>query len=63
MNSLDLQLESLVKCLTPEKINYVILGGVALSIYGEPRFTADIDVNVILDKGKIGEFLKKAKKF
>lgn len=63
MNALDVQLKSLVDCLSSQKINYIIFGGVAVSVYGEPRFTADIDVNILLEKRKIGEFLKKAKKY
>jgi predicted nucleotidyltransferase len=63
MNNLDLQLGSLVKCLKGQKIDYVILGGFALSIYGEPRLTADIDVNIILDKSKIPEFLRNAQRY
>lgn len=63
MSLLERQLQILIKCLTAQKIKYVILGGVAVSIYGEPRLTADIDVNIIFDKTKINEFLKKAKKY
>ena len=32
-------------------------------MYGEPRFTADIDVNVLLDKRDVEKFLKRAAKF
>lgn len=63
MNPLERQLQALVKCLTAQKIKYVILGGIAVSIYGEPRLTADIDVNIIFDKRKINEFLKRVKKY
>jgi len=37
MSLLERQLQILIKCLTAQKIKYVILGGVAVSIYGEPR--------------------------
>lgn len=63
MNPLVLQLRALVKFLAAQKIPYVILGGVAVSIYGEPRLTADIDVNIILDKRRIMVFLDRAKKY
>lgn len=63
MTFLELQLKSLVEFLTEEKIKYVILGGIAVSIYGEPRLTADIDVNIVFDKGKIDGFLKRAKRY
>jgi len=63
MDSFDLQIRSLVKCLSAQKIKYVIIGGIAVSIYGMPRLTLDIDVNIILDKEKINEFLQRAKKY
>lgn len=63
MNALDLQLQSLVKCLSSLKINYAILGGIAVSIYGEPRLTADIDVNIILDKRLISDFMDRARSY
>lgn len=63
MNTLELQLKTLVRFLSAQKIKYVILGGIAVSIYGEPRLTADIDVNIIFDKDKLDEFLVEAKKF
>lgn len=62
MNFIEVQLKSLVEFLSAQKIKYVILGGIAVSIYGEPRFTADIDVNIIFDKKKIDEFIDSARK-
>ncbi|KPK42171.1 MAG: hypothetical protein AMJ78_03465 [Omnitrophica WOR_2 bacterium SM23_29] len=61
MNVLKTQLLTLVKFLSLANIEYVILGGLAVSVYGEPRFTADIDVNIFLEKKKLNGFLKKAK--
>lgn len=63
MSSMELQLKTLVKFLSTQKIKYIILGGIAVAIYGEPRLTADIDINIIFDKRKINEFLNKAKRF
>ena len=63
MNPLESQLKALAKFLTKEKIKYAILGGMAVSIYGEPRLTVDIDVNILFDKRKADEFLKKSKKY
>jgi len=63
MNSLKRQLVSVVRFLTSMRIDYVILGGVAVSLYGEPRFTADIDVNIILEKQRIDSFIKESKKY
>ena len=63
MNFLEFQLQTVVKFLSAQKIKYVILGGIAASIYGEPRLTADIDISIILDKDKISEFLIQAKRY
>jgi hypothetical protein len=63
MNPLKFQLQQLVKLMKDAKVNYAVLGGVAVSIYGEPRLTFDIDVSLLLDKDKMDVFLKKAKKF
>lgn len=63
MNNFEICLQSLVKCLKELKIDYVILGGIAVAVYGEPRLTADIDVNVILDKDKLTNFLTKTEKY
>ncbi|MFH1664938.1 MAG: nucleotidyltransferase [Candidatus Omnitrophota bacterium] len=62
MNPLESQIKALVEFLSSQKIKYVILGGIAVSIYGEPRFTADVDVNIILDKTGIDKFLELSKK-
>jgi predicted nucleotidyltransferase len=63
INPFEVQLKALIKFLSEQKIKYIILGGIAVSIYGEPRFTSDIDVNIIFDKKKINEFLEGAKKY
>lgn len=63
MNPLRLQLKALAEFLSEQKIKYIVLGGVAVSVYGEPRLTADIDVNIFLDKKRVGDFLAKAKDY
>ena len=63
MNPLEVQLKALVRFLNTTKTEYVILGGVAVALYGEPRLTFDIDVNVSIEVGKIDNFLKYAKKY
>lgn len=60
MNLLIKQLGEAVKLLMSLKVNYAILGGVAVNIYGEPRFTADVDINILLEKEEISMFIKKA---
>lgn len=63
MSFLESQLRALAGFLKAKKIRYAILGGVAVSVYGEPRLTADIDINIIFDKKRIPEFLKSARGF
>lgn len=63
MNSLELQLKQLLKLFKATRVKYAILGGIAVSIYGEPRSTFDIDINIMLDNNKIEGFLKKARKY
>lgn len=63
MTLLDLELKSLTRCLSAQKIKYAVIGGIAVFVYGAPRFTADIDVNIILEKRKIEDFLKRAGKY
>jgi len=63
MNPLEFQLKQIKKLTSKLKIEYAILGGVAVSVYGEPRLTFDIDVNLMLDTNRIDDFLKKARKY
>lgn len=41
-----------------EKINYMVIGGIANLYYGSPRLTADIDITVILTPDKAEKVLK-----
>lgn len=52
----------LASFLNREKSEYIIIGGMAVGILGEPRVTGDIDVDILLDKDNISDFLEKAKK-
>lgn len=58
MNSLERQLKILVNLLSKLKIRYALLGGLAVSYYGEPRITMDTDIVVLLPPQKIGYFLR-----
>lgn len=44
---------------TSEKIPYVIMGGIALQCWGEPRFTRDVDVTILIPRGEEEEIIKK----
>lgn len=59
---LDDVYKKLVSFLNKEGFEYIIIGGVAAGILGEPRLTGDVDVDIVLDKDNIGGLLKKIKK-
>lgn len=42
------------KAFNDAKIAYLIIGGVAVNLYGYNRFTGDIDILLALDKKKSG---------
>ena len=49
-----LELHNLLKSL---KIPYTLIGGVAVQLWGEPRYTQDVDVTVILDMTRETELI------
>lgn len=63
MNSIELQLKYLSKLLKAIDAEYAIIGGIAVSVYGEPRATFDIDVSIVFNIGDMDFFLKNAKKY
>ena len=50
------------KILNGLKIPYIITGGMAVVVWGRPRFTADIDVVIELVPQKIDEIFSELKK-
>ena len=50
-------LKSLHDCLTTNQIEYAIIGGVAVAVWGEPRLTQDIDVKVLLSRDEAEKLL------
>ena len=55
MNKLIQALREIIKFLEKEKISYMIIGGIANSVYGNSRQTFDIDIKFDLeDKGVSG---------
>lgn len=51
-------LVNIAKILKQLKIPYIVTGGIAVLIWGRPRFTADIDIIVELQPEKIDDFEK-----
>ncbi len=48
----------IVKVLEQFKVKYVIIGGIAASIWGKPRMTLDADIVILLSTENIADFLK-----
>ncbi len=53
-------LRTLCRLLKKSKTKGMVIGGVAASLLGQPRMTADIDAAVLLDDDSIGPFLDQA---
>jgi hypothetical protein len=51
-------LVNIAKILKELKIPYIITGGMAVLVWGRPRFTADIDIVVELGQDKIDKLEK-----
>lgn len=63
LESLKSPLKDLLSWLKAAKAKGVIVGGVAASLLGRPRFTRDVDALVILDETHWKTFLTSGKKF
>ena len=60
MTSFEGQLKIVVSFLEEFGVEYVLIGGLAVAIHGEPRFTADIDICIKLARNRISSFIKAA---
>ncbi|MEW6605922.1 MAG: nucleotidyl transferase AbiEii/AbiGii toxin family protein [bacterium] len=59
---MNLQIKAAVEIhqfFTKADIPYAIIGGIALQHWGEPRFTRDVDVTILVDLGQEEATLKK----
>ncbi|MEW6620075.1 MAG: nucleotidyl transferase AbiEii/AbiGii toxin family protein [bacterium] len=59
---MNLQIKAAVEIhqfFTKVDIPYAIIGGIALQHWGEPRFTRDVDVTILVDLGQEEATLKK----
>ncbi len=56
MHTMEEILEAVCSYLNEEGIDYVLVGGIAVIAYGNPRTTVDVDIIVRLNKDKIEEF-------
>jgi len=51
-----------VSFLNKENYEYIVIGGVAAGLLGEPRMTGDVDIDILLKKEEVPLFLNKAKR-
>lgn len=62
MASLPEVFRKIIRFLNNQKIDYLVIGGIAASILGNPRMTEDIDICIYIKKKEVKNFLRKIKK-
>ena len=63
MKQLPEDFKDFIKFLNEYKVRYLLVGGWAVGIYGNPRATKDIDFFIAIDDENIHNLLKVLKKF
>ena len=53
-----IKFESLFSALNKGKVRYIVVGGIAVNLYGIERATADIDLVVDLEENNLQKFIK-----
>jgi len=48
--------------LNKEKYEYLVIGGIAVGLVGEPRSTGDVDIDILLRPEQLPDFFRKAKR-
>ena len=61
-SSLDKLFVKTINFLEKQKIPYLIIGGLAVGVLGEPRMTQDIDLIIFIPKNDLPKLLDKIKK-
>ncbi|MBA7514138.1 hypothetical protein ES705_06163 [subsurface metagenome] len=64
MRSIEEVIKGITRILEKEKVDYVIVGGIAVSAWGNIRTTRDVDIILFIkekDAGELEEALRKAK--
>lgn len=56
-DNLEIVLKRVADCLRRERMPYVVIGAWALSLWGKPRATADVDFLVLVDEQKLDRFV------
>ena len=58
MKSLESALIAISRFLKQQNIPYMVIGGMANAIWGEPRATLDIDITIWVEDAKIQNFIQ-----
>lgn len=61
-SSFEASVKKTISFLEKNKVDYFVLGGLAVGVIGEARFTADLDLDLFISKQEIGVFLNKIQK-
>lgn len=61
MESLGEVFREVISFLEKERYDYLVIGGIASGILGNPRMTQDIDICIFIQKSNIKNFLQKAR--
>jgi predicted nucleotidyltransferase len=56
---MELDFQSIFKELNGLKIDYLIVGGLAVNFHGVPRMTYDVDLMILLEKENVGKLVSK----
>ncbi len=56
---MELDFQSIFKELNKQKIDYLVVGGLAVNFYGVPRMTYDIDLMILLEAENISKLVMK----
>ena len=58
---MQLDYKSIFKELNKQKIDYLVVGGLAVNLHGVPRMTYDIDIMILLEAKNVSKLIKKLK--
>ncbi|MEW6002884.1 MAG: hypothetical protein AB1638_09600 [Nitrospirota bacterium] len=56
---MELDFKSIFKRLNALKIDYLVVGGLAVNFHGVPRMTYDIDLMILLEEGNVSKLVTK----
>jgi len=60
---MDLDFKRIFKELNKQKIDYLVVGGLAVNFHGVPRMTYDIDIMILLEAENVSKLVSKLTKW